>query len=409
MKRHKRGKPERVIVGNVAVRIYHRLKGGYLVWEVADYSDGHRRLRSFSDHAEARREARRIAQSLASGETTAAQMRGPDAASYGRAVELLRPIGDPLELAVVRYAEAVGIVGDGGRLAEAAKFWKERNPDAMPTRTVRQAVDELLELKRSRGKSARYLEDLKSRLGRFAAAFEVNVADVRAADVQAWFDKLKVAPRTLLNFRRASLTLFEFAQARGYIGKGENPIAATEAVELGNGGAIAIYSPGECTKLLQAAPADFVPCLAVCAFAGLRSAEAERLDWADVDLASGFITVAPEKAKTRSRRLVSISTNLSAWLEPHRKARGALWHGSHPLYYGRQRQTAQASGVTWKPNALRHSFISYRLAQVQDAARVALEAGNSPGMVFRHYRELVRPEVAAEWFEIKPDAREGRA
>jgi hypothetical protein len=30
-------------------------------------------------------------------------------------------------------------------------------------------------------------------------------------------------------------------------------------------------------------------------------------------------------------------------------------------------------------------------------------------MVFRHYRELVRPEVAAEWFEIKPDAREGRA
>ena len=58
----------------------------------------------------------------------------------------------------------------------------------------------------------------------------------------------------------------------------------------------------------------------------------------------------------------------------------------------------------WKHNALRHSFISYRVAQVQNVAQVALEAGNSPRMVFSNYRELVRPADASAWFSISPAA-----
>ena len=56
----------------------------------------------------------------------------------------------------------------------------------------------------------------------------------------------------------------------------------------------------------------------------------------------------------------------------------------------------------WKHNALRHSFISYRVAATQDVAKVSLEAGNSPQMIFRHYRELVRPADAVKWFAIGP-------
>ena len=54
----------------------------------------------------------------------------------------------------------------------------------------------------------------------------------------------------------------------------------------------------------------------------------------------------------------------------------------------------------WKSNALRHSFASYRLADVKDAARVALEMGNSPSMLFRNYRELVTEKQATEWFSV---------
>jgi hypothetical protein len=30
----------------------------------------------------------------------------------------------------------------------------------------------------------------------------------------------------------------------------------------------------------------------------------------------------------------------------------------------------------------------------------ALEAGNSPQVIFQHYRELVTPEDAAQWFAV---------
>jgi hypothetical protein len=39
-------------------------------------------------------------------------------------------------------------------------------------------------------------------------------------------------------------------------------------------------------------------------------------------------------------------------------------------------------------------------------AQVALEAGNSPQMIFRHYRELVRPADAEKWFGITLEAVE---
>ena len=68
-------------------------------------------------------------------------------------------------------------------------------------------------------------------------------------------------------------------------------------------------------------------------------------------------------------------------------------------------ETAEIEGCepfAWKHNALRHSFISYRLAAVQNTAQVALEAGNSPQMIFQHYRELVRPADAEKWFAVTP-------
>ena len=60
------------------------------------------------------------------------------------------------------------------------------------------------------------------------------------------------------------------------------------------------------------------------------------------------------------------------------------------------------AAVPWKHNALRHSFISYRCADIQNVAQVALEAGNSPGMIFGHYRELVAASEAKTWFAITP-------
>ena len=47
-------------------------------------------------------------------------------------------------------------------------------------------------------------------------------------------------------------------------------------------------------------------------------------------------------------------------------------------------------------------MISYRLAVVKNEGQVALEAGNSPNVIFKNYRALVKEKAAQTWFNIMP-------
>lgn len=408
-------------MGNQTVDIYareHNVKGNdYTRFAVADFSAGVRQMRSFNDLNSAIAEAEIIARKLNAGDVAGAQMDSREAASYGRSVQFLKAKGVdvPLEIVAAHFAEAFEILG-GDRIVEAAKDSVRRNPQTREPRTAEQVTAEMIEHKTKRGKGARYLEDLRGRLGAFAKAFAVDVATITGPDVQRWLDGMNAAPRTVKNFRSNVSQLFKFAESRGYIARGENPVAQTEKIEAKNGDAVTIFSPDELTRLIAAAPDAFKPVLALQAFAGLRSAEVARLDWRDVELAKGHIEVAADKAKTASRRLVPITANLAEWLAPYAASTGKIWKHSRAYYHEAQRDTAAATAVEtntkrktqaqepveWKHNALRHSFISYRLAEIQNVAQVALEAGNSAGMIFQHYRELVTAADAKAWFAIAP-------
>ena len=63
---------------------------------------------------------------------------------------------------------------------------------------------------------------------------------------------------------------------------------------------------------------------------------------------------------------------------------------------------AELNRLDWPRNVLRHSFISYRIAKVKSVDQVALEAGNSPTIIFKHYRELTTEDQADAWFAILP-------
>jgi hypothetical protein len=70
------------------------------------------------------------------------------------------------------------------------------------------------------------------------------------------------------------------------------------------------------------------------------------------------------------------------------------------------KNTPDKDKMKWKKNALRHSYISYRVAECADVARVADESGNSPGIIKTNYLKRVKPDQAAEWFNIMPAAVE---
>lgn len=398
------GSIEEVKVGNVAVRIYKgRHSSGRDRWRVADHSTGERRLRDFYDANLARQEAGRIARLLANGEAEAASLTGKEAASYGRAIELLRPTGLPLEIAAATVAEAVALLG-GNHLVEAVRFFARHRPDKLIVRTVKEAAEEFIQHRQARGASRRYIEDMRARLARLAEKFAGPVSSITTAEVQAWLDGLGVASRTARNYQSAAHTLFSFCEARGYLAKGANPIQGTESISTKPAGKVSVYSPTEVRALLAHAPADALPAMALCAFAGVRTAEALRLDWSDIDLKRGFITVAAEKAKTASRRLVPILDPLPGWLAGRAKESGPIWALSEDRFTAAQQEASEGSGVPWKTNGLRHTWISARLAILQDVNRVALEAGNSPKKVFSNYRELMRPDEAVAWFAVIPPA-----
>ena len=72
-----------------------------------------------------------------------------------------------------------------------------------------------------------------------------------------------------------------------------------------------------------------------------------------------------------------------------------------------ERARAAAGIMEWPDNALRHSFATYHLAHFKDSAALALEMGHiDSGMIFEHYRELVRPKEAERYWSIRPAARE---
>ena len=278
---------------------------------------------------------------------------------------------------------------------------------------VHEVVEEFIAAKEKAGKSADYLTDLRFRSKKFATAFNLPILEVAAPDVRTWLESLGVSARSQNNYRRTLGTLFAFAMKRGYLPKDFDELDAVELMEEKEG-EITIYTPQELREIISRCPEKFLPFVVIGAFAGLRSAEIERLEWSEVNLAEGFIEVKAAKAKTASRRIVPILPNLAKWLAPYANESGRVVPFGDFGYQQQEicRELRDDDGnVTrpafkWKTNALRHSFVSYRVADVQDVAKVALEAGNSPQMVFRNYRQLVTPTQAKGWFNIEPSAGE---
>jgi integrase len=242
---------------------------------------------------------------------------------------------------------------------------------------------------------------LTQKLNKLSRAFDGPLCSLTADRLQTWLDGKNLAPATFESYRRVLGTFGGFCERKRWLPHGWDEVDRIERPKR-KPSAIETYTPDELARLFAAADADFIPILAIAAFAGIRSAEIQRLTWSDIDLQSRFITVGAAQAKTASRRIVPIAENLKAWLAPYARESGRVWPRTAGDLHWQQTRTAKLTGVRWKKNACRHSFVSYRLAQVQDAAKVSLEAGNSPRMVFRHYRELVRPADAAKWFSITP-------
>ena len=381
-------------------KITQTKKGKSYTVYIADFIQlGKRKQIGRASFEEAEQVARDACRKTANGTHSALELPLADRLSFIRATEILAPTRVPIDIACRDYADALQILGGKASLAEACREWVKRNSVALPQITIIDAA------KKFNAES----ETEKSLLRRKALAWTtrhlerafgtVRVETITPDQISRHLAGLALAERTKKNHRDSIGFFNRWLILRGYLAKGTDWLEHVQDYSKAKTGEIEIYTPVEVSKLLSTAN-GMTAFIAIGAFAGLRHAEIARLDWSAIDLKDGWITVQKTIAKTGVRRLVPIKDNLKKWLSPVVKQSGPV-----VPYENTTKQllkVAGEAGVTWKHNALRHSYISFRLAECADIGRVADEAGNSAEVIRTNYLRRVKPDQGDEWFSIVP-------
>lgn len=352
---------------------------GNVRWRVSFRLGGKTRREFFKTEAEAKKRARELAQ---------------DKANAGD-VWLTIPSAARV-LVIEAYRRSLR---GGYTLAQACDLWERETPDQ--TLTLSELVRRHRESRGATGlrpKTEAGIQHTQKAL--LEALGDVPAASVTPEQVEAAMNRPGWGPGSRKSFRARAAALFAWAVRRGLLAR--NPVERVEAprVEAKPPG---ILTVPDCRRFLALARDEFpqvLPCVLVMLFAGIRPVEATRLRWEDVRLAAGRLVVEAAASKIRQRRLVTIEPVLAEWLStiPQEARQGALAGPAHSWRMDRLR----ARYGPFPPDGLRHSFVSYHVAHFRDIPRTALEAGHSVDVLMRHYRELVTPEAAAEFWALRP-------
>lgn len=354
--------------------------------------------------AAARAKADEWAKSLAEGKAHAAELTNADRAMIERIVAILAPIGVAPELACAQFVEAFQI--SKGRVVEAARFHAEHGALEVPEISAADAIAKFIEAKRGEI-TGDYFTHLCGHLKKFGRFFEAPMSALKSSHILDWIDTVKGGVRTRKNHRASLFALCQFCKLRGWLPKAWDEFAGLPMLKPAPKD-IKILSPDEMRALLHAAVeecAELVPFIALAGFAGLRHAEILRLDWKDINFGRKDIYLNPTITKTRTARYAPISPNLAAWLRPYARAAGRVAPdfdiSEHLTRLKRLAGIPAGRGDT--RNILRPSFISYRKAKKGiGIEKAADEAGNSPGVIKKHYLFVVPQRDADRWFSIRP-------
>jgi integrase/recombinase XerD len=338
--------------------------------------DGKRRRRYFS--------ARKAAE---------AALREADA--VGRRWAFLEPERRADVVAILDEIEAAGLT----LKAVWDDFRSGFNATACVSKSLGDAITELVKAKTGANRRPSYVASLEQYLRRWAKGKEaMSIASVKLDDIEVFLNALPSHSSRATGINRLS-TLFSFAVRRGW--RSDNPCERIERPHI-DYGIPAILTVGEAAKVLTHARRRmprFLPWLVLAMFGGLRPEEIDRLSWDAVDLERGIVTIGAQAAKVRARRIVHLKPVAVEWLR---------LGGDMPLPHVTRRRCLRKwreilGWRAWRKDVLRHSAASYWLAVEPDAPRIAMELGNSPAVLFKHYREVVTDEEAKKYWALFPN------
>ncbi|HET7624381.1 MAG TPA: site-specific integrase [Verrucomicrobiae bacterium] len=394
-------------------KIVQTKKGNEYIFYMVDYVLlGKRKQEWHTDLVEAKKAASDACKKIASGEQRVLELRNDDRLAYIRAIDALANINVPIDVAAARYAEAHRqLAQTTGDVIEAARQYARQHAGVVQ-KSVADAVTELLEQIKTEQKNTvngtrrkdAWLKLLRSHLQeKLALSFQCKVNDLSSSNLGLWLISLKLAERTRRNVRDCVAFFLKWAKGRNYLSKDADPLANVQQFRKRKRGAVKIISADVLVQLLIHAPEDFIPYLALRAFAGLRDCEAKALDWKHVDMKARRIEITDEIAKQADdeegvARTVKIRPVLAEWLRPYAQKSGPICPYANSVK--KLGKIKRAAKVTVPRNALRHTFISAAVTLSNDLNAVAIEAGNSPTVIKQSYwNRKMNPREARAWFK----------
>lgn len=268
------------------------------------------------------------------------------------------------------------------------------------------------------GEKTPHLRTVQALLEEFAAHFRGRmVMSIQLPELQAWFDSRTDGTgwKRKKDIRAALVQFYRWAKKEGIAGNDAVTVADRLPEIGGQHGERKIMTTDQFVECAQMIGEDFRAWLVLGCFAGLRPEEIcpatekrsikRGLRCEEIDWDFRVIRIAPEVSKVKLPRIVPMSDALIAWLE---------WAGIAPGMEGPVCMVEPAKsgelarlgklvfGGEWPRNACRHSYGSYRNAQIRDLAKVAEEMGSSVTMLHRHYHNPQPQEIGAAWFALRP-------
>lgn len=282
-------------------------------------------------------------------------------------------------------------------LTEIFNYWAESQFSA-GAKTVKECADLYLESLKEAGRKERYIEKMKLFLRKLSAFLgNMPIHTVKLADLEEIFFKISIKTRP--TWKKMTSAFWSWSVRKGYCSQNVAMRLDSTSVEYE---VPQILTVEQCRLLLAKCSKTTLPVLVLMLFAGIRPFEAIKVGWRDVDFEARTIIINATVAKTRSFRKISMSDNLFAWMEflknkklplPYRRARG-------------QALTAEFAQIldydSWPRDCLRHTAASMMLEKYQSADKAALELGNSPAILHRHYKNLVSRKDCKEFWSLFP-------
>ena len=107
-------------------------------------------------------------------------------------------------------------------------------------------------------------------------------------------------------------------------------------------------------------------------------------------------------SKVRRRRIVRLEPAAVAFLKHARDSDSRLPVSRETRRRYLVHAKTKLGFDSWPQDLARHTAASYLLDHHQDAGRVAESLGNSPGILGRHYKEIVHPRECMAFWDVRP-------